>query len=168
MDAKILYRHPDKNVRALPAKPLEFPNKQTEDTDTYFPEQVGEKIIYTLPVKYAKRLLANQPERYFLIEPAVLAVKVMSTGGLTHKHIEVRANPELLAKFFKEDDSAKLTADEAAKKEAEAKAAKDAEKASKAAADAAAKKKAEDDAAALAELENAPLTSAPGGRPPEL
>lgn len=166
--AKILLRHPDKNVRALEPKALEFYNKQSEETDTYMPERVEENVVYELPQKYAKRLLAGQPERYFLIEPAFLIVKRHDGGGLTHKHVRVEANPAMISKFFKQDDAAAQETYEKNQALARQKADTDAKAKAKEIADAEAKKKAEADAETLVALENAPLSDAPNGRPPEL
>jgi hypothetical protein len=143
-NAKILLRHPDKRVRELPPKVLEFKNKD-DDLDSYFPEKVGDNTIYTLPVKYARRLLANQPERYFLLEPAVLPVRRVGQLG-TVEHIIVKADTSALSKFNEASKppipplpgpSAQELAEAAAKAEAEA-------------------------------LSNASLPEGPSSRPPEL
>jgi len=89
-EAKILLRHPDANVRALPPKPLEFKDSKGE-AQFVIPEIVGDKVVYTVPLSFARRLLANQPERYFLLEPAHLSVKRQNPVHFTTEHFVVKS-----------------------------------------------------------------------------
>jgi len=105
-EVKILYRHPDPKVRKLPAKALEYKNGKGE-TEFYLPETVdgarGPVTVYAVPVDFARRLLANQPERYFLQEPAELVIKRKLPGGLSSETIKL--TNELAAKLLLAEDA---------------------------------------------------------------
>lgn len=117
-DIKILFRHPDANVRRLPPKPLEIRNKDGE-TDFFVPEQVntnkGVAHIYTVPLEFGRRLLANQPDRYFLLEPAQVMVKRKLPGGLSSDFVTVtnKVAASLLAAEDPDAVAAKAAQDEA-------------------------------------------------------
>ncbi len=162
MDCKILYRHPDAANRKLPPKVLEFYDKKEDTLIPYVAENINGAWVYTVPLKVAQRLLANQPERYFLLEPATLTIRVRGDKEFSFKYVTAKARTDLMAKFADPDST--VTGDAEAKAKADEKAKSDAE--AKAKADAEAKAKA--DAEALEALQNADLPAAGQARPPEL
>ncbi len=88
---KLLYHHPNKNNRALgTAKVL---NRRDHKGEEFFhePEVLGKKTVYTVPEDYARRLLAGQPDRYFLLEPKSLMVRFKSADGLSTQYKEVKS-----------------------------------------------------------------------------
>lgn len=193
-EVKILYRHPDPRVRKLPAKALEYKNPKGE-AEFYMPETTdgpnGTRTFYVVPVEFARRMLANQPERYFLVEPKQLVVKRKLAGGLSSETVQI--TNELAAKFLAADDpdavAAKAkadeerkrlaaeerqrTADEQARLENEAKTKADKDRADQEAEEKAEgeklARKAQADAAALAALESADIgeEETPAGSPPQ-
>lgn len=88
---KLLYHHPNKANRAAgTAKVL---NRKDHKGEEFFhePEVLGKKVIYTVPEDYARRLLAGQPDRYFLLEPKELMVRFKGVDGLSYQHKVVKS-----------------------------------------------------------------------------
>ncbi len=168
MECKILYRHPDAANRKLPPKVLEFHDKKEDTLLPYVAENVNGSWIYTVPLKAAQRLLANQPERYFLLEPSSLTVRVRGEKEFSFKHITVKARTDLMAKFSEADSTVTAEAEAKSKADADAQARTEAKAKEEAGAQAAATAKAKADAEALEALQNAELPAAGDARPPEL
>jgi len=119
--ATILFRHPMAKVRALPARPLEYRDPKG-DTHIFMPETVqsashGLQVQYVdLPMDFARRLLANQPDRYFLVLPKEIVVKRRVPSTLSMDY--VRITNENAARFLSEEDQ-DVVAARAQKAEAE-------------------------------------------------
>lgn len=79
---KILYRHPNRSVRELSPKVLEWDDHKKE-RHFFEPSIVGGKVVYEVPEPYGRLLLSRQPERYFLLEPKKLMCKFPSRDGLS-------------------------------------------------------------------------------------
>jgi hypothetical protein len=99
---KILFRHPNKEVRALPPKVLEWVDHKKEKH--YFePTILQGKVVYELPEPYARVLLSNQPERYFLLEPKRMLIKVKKDGlSFENKEVASILNSKRFADFSAE------------------------------------------------------------------
>lgn len=192
-EVTILYRHPDARVRKLQPKVLEFKNEKGE-SDYFMPETVpstrGDQVVYKVPLAFARRLLADQPERYHLLQPAELTVKRKLPGGLSSEFVKVtnklasdfltKENPDAVAQKAAADEQARLdkqrqtrdaadqkARDEVAAKDQADKEAKEKEDQEKLDREAAARKEA-DEAAAQRALETADIGTeeAPAGTPP--
>lgn len=79
---KILYRHPNRSVRELSPKVLEWDDHKKE-RHFFEPSIVAGKVVYEVPEPYGRLLLSRQPERYFLLEPKKLMCKFPSRDGLS-------------------------------------------------------------------------------------
>ena len=85
---RLLYKHPIKAVRALAPKPLRWtPRGGVEE---YCSPQIVPKgkdaepdVFYDVSEAFARRLLGNQSERYFLISPPRLSVQVRDANGFS-------------------------------------------------------------------------------------
>ena len=168
MDVKILYRHPRAENRKLPPKVLELWDEKEKTNLPFVAQNVNGNWIYTVPLRYAQRLLANQPDRFYLLEPNELTVKTRGEKDFSFQYVTVKARPDLMAKFAKQESDAGAEAEAKANQEAEAKAAAKQKAKEKAEADAEAERKAKADQEALDALQNADLPEAGDARPPEL
>lgn len=191
----ILFRHPDPNVRKLPGKPLEYKDPKGE-TEVFMPETIettrGPQTVYKVPLALARRMLANQGERYFLMEPTQIVVKKPKPGGMSFDYVKL--DNSLAAKFLgardpdqvaaeakareearrKAEEEKKAAADRKVQEEAEAKRkadqeAKDREEEERQEAEKlAAKAKADQDALRALESIDLPADAIPSGNPPEI
>ncbi len=89
-EVKLLYHHPHTPNRAVPPKVLQRKDHKGEE-HFHEPQVLGKKVIYTVPEDYARRLLAAQGDRYFLLEPKVLTVRFKSADGLSSTTREVKS-----------------------------------------------------------------------------
>ena len=85
MAVTILFKHPMKAHATRPAPVLEFIDRQKKQF-FFEPEvrknQAGEITVYTVPEEYARQLLSQQPERYFLLSPDSMMIR-FKTGFAT-------------------------------------------------------------------------------------
>lgn len=93
---RIIYHHPNPKVRAKLPRVLDY--TPTGGETQYFEPQEEEVeiggnklkcIVYDFNPMYARKLLASQPERYFLLSPESLFVKVPTKDRLATSTVKV-------------------------------------------------------------------------------
>lgn len=103
---EIIYRHPNARVMALGARILNWTDPagkqefyEPEDREVTVNGKKVECIIYTLPIQYARSLLGEQPERYFLLSPKKLVVQVLTQDRVTIQSKVVKSVLEVAESF---------------------------------------------------------------------
>lgn len=87
---KLLFRHPKKACRMIPAKTLAWKDLQGE-MHYFEPGEEKGQWVYELPEAYARDLLSQQPDRYHLISPKELTIRTLNRKDLTSTFVKVKA-----------------------------------------------------------------------------
>ena len=87
---RLQYIHPMKAVRALVPQPLAWTPNHHGAEQEYCSPQIVQKgvdaepdVYYEVSEAFARRLLGNQSDRYFLVSPAKLIVPVATGDGFS-------------------------------------------------------------------------------------